>query len=144
MKIWFCKAPRKYVNYIIFCKRIKTDMIEVCPLPFPTAQALFLFLFLFFFATCSSLNLEEKTNYKAYKNNSQRNCLGIALVIPGTGHKAIWTFPALIDSGHCNLILNHSEMYSLFLAQWNFKRALAQEIVWSSPASWCIPGQLSP
>lgn len=49
IKIWFCKSPRKYVNYIIFCKRIKTDVIEVCPLPFPTAQALFLFCFCYLF-----------------------------------------------------------------------------------------------
>lgn len=116
MKIWICKAPRKYVSHIIFCKRIKADIIEVWPSPFSTTQALFLFVWCF--ATCPSLNLEEKTNYKAYKTSSQRNCFRIAPIIPGM-HRAQSNLnvSSTYRQGTLQPASDHNETYSHFLAQ---------------------------
>lgn len=102
MKVWFCKALRKYVNYIIFYKRINTDMIEEPSLFFfPQPKPSF-----FLFVTCPSPEPWQKDKLRGLWNSSRRICFGIAPLIWSKECKAgaIWTFPVLTDKGACNLI----------------------------------------
>lgn len=125
---------------VIFCKRMKIGWYRCAPHSFFTQPKPF------FWGGGLLVSLPEpweKDKRQGFHKHLSKEMFWDSPKNPRPGAQSNLNTSSPYRQGTLQPDSNHSETYSLILGQENFRHALTQEITQSSPASWCLLGQLS-